>query len=194
MHMNNNLMRGMQVAPLPGFGAAGKVPARYAHLVELKKSVRGRAWAYWLAAPGTVTQNTRAAGSKSVASSKSGKRDSGTIRITSTARTASSSSTAAGDGASGTAAASSGSAQAAEDCGARMDVENTSADVNIIPASADCYVAGGSGDSAVHAPQKVKTSFTLGGAARKKICTQKARNFSFRSVSGSEMDVSDDDV
>jgi hypothetical protein len=79
-----------------------------------------------------------------------------------------------------------------------MDVENAVADVNIIPSSGaniGSSIAGNE-ESAAQIPQKVKTSFVLAGAARKKICTQKARaggGFSFRSISGTEMDVSDDD-
>ncbi len=57
MHLNGNML-GLAVAPLPGFGILGKVPARFAHLVELKKSVRDKAWAHWMAAPGLVTHNT----------------------------------------------------------------------------------------------------------------------------------------
>jgi hypothetical protein len=77
-----------------------------------------------------------------------------------------------------------------------MDVENAVADVNIIPPSGANNGSNGAGheEIAAQAPQKVKTSFVLAGAARKKICTQKARGgFSFRNVSGTEMEVSDDD-
>lgn len=57
MHSNSMLL-GLAVAPLPGYGVQGKVPARFAHLVELKKSVRDKAWTHWTAAPGVATHNS----------------------------------------------------------------------------------------------------------------------------------------
>ena len=84
--MSNSLLRGMHVLPMPGFGLAGKVPGRYAHLVQLKKSVRERAWAHWLATTGTVNQNTvhKSNKSKTTTSNSTGKssrRDGPTIRL-----------------------------------------------------------------------------------------------------------------
>ena len=84
--MSNSLLRGMHVPPMPGFGLAGKVPGRYAHLVQLKKSVRERAWAHWLATTGTVNQNTMHKSNKSKTTTsnstgKSSRRDGPTIRL-----------------------------------------------------------------------------------------------------------------
>lgn len=71
MHLNGNML-GLAVAPLPGFGILGKVPTRFAHLVELKKSVREKAWAHWLAAPGLVTHNTSHKNKQGPSSSSNG--------------------------------------------------------------------------------------------------------------------------
>eukprot|EP01032_Pedospumella_encystans_P016544 gene16544-18873_t len=68
MHLNGNML-GLAVAPLPGFGILGKVPSRFAHLVELKKSVRDKAWAHWMAAPGLVTHNASHKSKQSASSS-----------------------------------------------------------------------------------------------------------------------------
>lgn len=71
MHLNGTML-GLAVAPLPGFGILGKVPARFAHLVELKKGVRDKAWTHWMAAPGLVTHNTSHKTKQSVAHGSSG--------------------------------------------------------------------------------------------------------------------------
>jgi hypothetical protein len=88
--VNANLLRGLHIPPYPGFGQGGKVPGRYGHLVQLKNSVQERAWAHWLAAPGTVTHATAAQAARAGStkgphsSSATGRRESSgsTIRLT----------------------------------------------------------------------------------------------------------------
>ena len=81
MHLNSNML-GLAVAPLPGFGILGKVPSRFAHLVELKKSVRDKAWAHWMAAPGLVTHNTSHKSKQSASSSGNNGASKSKIRLT----------------------------------------------------------------------------------------------------------------
>ena len=51
------MLHGGALPPLHGFGPAGRVPARCAHLVLTKREVRQKAWDAWSKAPGVVTSS-----------------------------------------------------------------------------------------------------------------------------------------
>jgi hypothetical protein len=172
---NADLLRGLHVPPFPGFGQDGKVPGRYAHLVELKKSVRERAWAFYAAAPGTVTQSNSGGaggvGRSAAMAVKVPRRDSGTVRLVDTSQPAATTATAdAGPSATQSTTGNAGASQeimttiavaAAEhvSTGTAMDVENTSSGT-AVDTTIVSEVTDGEGGTARKGP----TRFTLSGA------------------------------